>query len=124
MELDEADTRKLIDQQLSASGWTVNSAQLSYTKGARPQKGRNLAIAEWPGASGPADYLLFVGLTPIAVIEAKRKNIDVSGALQQAKRYSRGFAVEPEHEVPGGPWDEYKIPFVFSANGGRRIGHR
>ena len=32
-----------------------------------------------------------MGLTPVAAVEAKRKNIDVSGALQQAKRYSRTF---------------------------------
>jgi type I restriction enzyme R subunit len=115
--LDEADTRKLIDEQLRAAGWTADSARLSYGKCARPQKGQYLAIAEWPSASGPADYALFVGLMPIAVIEAKRKNIDVSAALQQAKRYSRDFHLAPEMESPGGPWGDFKIPFVFSANG-------
>jgi type I restriction enzyme, R subunit len=115
--MDEADTRKLIDQQLRSAGWTVDSIQINYGKGARPKKGQYLAIAEWPGASGPADYALFVGLMPVGVIEAKRKNIDVSSALQQAKRYSRGFNVEPEQDSPGGPWDKYKIPFVFSTNG-------
>jgi type I restriction enzyme R subunit len=28
---------------------------LNFRKGVRPQKGKNLAIAEWPTASGPAD---------------------------------------------------------------------
>ena len=78
---------------------------LIYSQGARPEKGKNLAIAEWPTHSGPADYVLFVGLTPVAVVEAKRKNIDVSAALQQAKRYSRGFMPSPEtvlHAETGG----------------------
>jgi type I restriction enzyme, R subunit len=35
--LDEADTRKLIDEQLRAAGWTVDSARLTYGKGAQPQ---------------------------------------------------------------------------------------
>ena len=117
VELDEADTRTLIDEQLRAVGWTVDSVTLSFAKGARPEKGRNLAIAEWPTTSGPADYVLFVGLTPIAAVEAKRKNIDVSGALQQAKRYSRTFKCEDGLVSPGGPWREFQIPFVFSSNG-------
>jgi len=117
VELDEADTRKLIDEQLRDVGWTVDSATLSYAKGARPEKGKNLAIAEWPTASGPADYLLFVGLIPVAAVEAKRKNIDVSGALQQAKRYSRTFESDEGLASPGGPWREFHLPFVFSSNG-------
>jgi type I restriction enzyme, R subunit len=117
VELDEADTRKLIDEQLREVGWTVDSARLSYAKGARPEKGKNLAIAEWPTSSGPADYVLFVGLMPIGAVEAKRKNIDVSGALQQAKRYSRTFQAGDQLLSPGGPWHEFQIPFVFSSNG-------
>jgi type I restriction enzyme, R subunit len=117
VELDEADTRKLIDEQLRQAGWTVDSGALTYGKGAMPEKGKNLAIAEWPTASGPADYVLFVGLMPVAAVEAKRKNIDVSGALQQAKRYSRTFKSHEELVSPGGPWREFQIPFVFSSNG-------
>ncbi|NPC74033.1 type I restriction-modification system endonuclease [Corallococcus exiguus] len=117
VELDEADTRKLIDKQLRDVGWTADSGALTYAKGARPEKGKNLAIAEWPTASGPADYILFVGLIPVAAVEAKRKNIDVSGALQQAKRYSRTFKPDEGLVLPGGPWREFQIPFVFSSNG-------
>jgi type I restriction enzyme R subunit len=117
VQLDEADTRKLIDEQLREVGWTVDSATLSFPKGTRPEKGKTLAIAEWPTASGPADYVLFVGLTPVAAVEAKRKHIDVSGALQQAKRYSRSFEHGEGLLSPGGPWREFRIPFVFSSNG-------
>jgi type I restriction enzyme, R subunit len=117
VELDEADTRKLIDEQLRDAEWEADSSTLAFSKGTRPQKGKNLAIAEWPTASGPADYVLFVGLTPIAAVEAKRKNIDVSGSLQQAKRYSRSFESGDNLASPGGPWGAFRLPFVFSSNG-------
>jgi type I restriction enzyme R subunit len=117
VQLDEAETRKLIDQQLQMAGWIADSTTLKYGNGTRPEKGKNLAIAEWPTASGPADYVLFVGLTPVAAVEAKRKNTDVSGALQQAKRYSRDFTAAEDCQLPGGPWGEYQLPFVFSSNG-------
>jgi type I restriction enzyme R subunit len=117
VQLDEADTRKIIDAQLRQVGWTVDTETLSYPSGARPEKGKNLAIAEWPTASGPADYVLFVGLMPVATVEAKRKNVDVSSHLQQAKRYSRSFEADEGLVSPGGPWNEHRIPFAFSANG-------
>lgn len=121
VQLDEADTRKLIDQQLRQAGWEADSLALKYNKGTRPTRGRNLAIAEWPTESGPADYVLFAGLVPIAVVEAKRKNVDVSGSLQQAKRYSRTFTPSQETVMHEENWGEgaaaYRIPFAFSANG-------
>jgi type I restriction enzyme, R subunit len=120
VKLDEAETRKLIDDQLRQAGWTVDSTTLRFAAGTRPEKGRNLAIAEWPTDSGPADYVLFVGLTPMAAVEAKRKNIDVSAALQQSRRYSRGFVPSPEtlsHTDTWGGIHAYRVPFAFSSNG-------
>lgn len=105
---------------------------LTYQNGTRPQKGKNRAIAEYPTAAGRADYALFVGLQIVAVVEAKRQNTDVAeGALNQAKRYSRGFRVEewrsdgvdehsssPHHPItPSSTWIEFKVPFVFATNG-------
>lgn len=104
VQLDEADTRKLIDQQLRQAGWEVDSEVLRFNKGARPEKNRNRAIAEWPTESGSADYALFIGMTPVAVIEAKRKNVDVSGTLQQAKRYSRTFTPSVEVTLSNDNW--------------------
>ena len=120
LRLDEAETRKLVDGQLRQAGWEADTAELRYSVGTRPEKGRNLAIAEWPTASGPADYVLFTDLTPVATIEAKRKNTDVSGALQQAKRYSRDFSASAETTLPVMNWSgnkNYRIPFVYSTNG-------
>lgn len=117
IELDERETRRLIDVQLRNAGWEVDSEQLTYQNGTRPQKGRTRAIAEWPTEDGRADYALFAGLQAIAVVEAKRQSKDVSGAIDQAKRYSRGFKVWGDETLPGGPWGEFKVPFVFATNG-------
>jgi type I restriction enzyme R subunit len=115
--LDEAATRRLIDEQLRLAGWEADSEELTHASGARPQKNKNLAIAEWPTKTGPADYVLFIGLQPVAVVEAKRKHKDVSASLEQSKRYSRGYSVSAEQQSPGGPWGEYKVPFLFATNG-------
>lgn len=120
LHLDESETRLLIDDQLRQAGWIVDSQKLRYAKGTRPEKGKNMAIAEWPTESGPADYAFFVGLIPMAVTEAKRKHVDVSAALVQAKRYSRDFKPSAEtmlHPQNWGAGGEYRIPFVFSSNG-------
>ena len=117
LNLDEADTRQLIDQQLRDAGWQADSVSLRYSRGTLPERGKNLAIAEWPTENGPADYVLFAGLTPLAVVEAKRKHKDVSAALQQAKRYSRGFILTDAMRSPGGPWQDFHLPFAFSSNG-------
>ncbi|MDX2232390.1 MAG: type I restriction-modification system endonuclease [Leptolyngbyaceae cyanobacterium bins.349] len=116
--LDERETRRLIDAQLRAAGWEVDSEVLTYQNGTRPQKGKNLAIAEFPTADGRADYALFVGLQVVAVVEAKRQSKDVAeGALNQAKRYSRSYQIKGDESFPGGPWGDYKVPFVFATNG-------
>ena len=117
LHLDESDTRKLIDEQLRQAGWEADTFALTYGKGARPEKGKNRAIAEWPTGKGPADYVLFIGLMPVATLEAKRKNVNVSASLQQAKRYNRGFLLTHEMVSPGHLWDEFPLPFTFSSNG-------
>jgi type I restriction enzyme R subunit len=114
---DEATTRLAIDVQLRAAGWDADSAAISYKAGARPTKGRDLAIAEWPTKSGPVDYVLFAGLTPVAVVEAKRRAKDVAGALDQSKRYARDYAFRDGELSPGGPWGAFAIPFLFATNG-------
>jgi type I restriction enzyme R subunit len=117
IDLDEAATRALIDQQLVDSGWEADTKSLRYGTGARPAKGRNLAIAEWPSASGPADYALFVGLTLVGVVEAKRRRKNVSAAIDQAERYSSGIGASENIQFAGGSWGDHKVPFVFAANG-------
>lgn len=121
IDLTEAETRRLIDKQLRDAGWEADTEVLTFDKGVRPQKGRNVAIAEWPtdedGKKGFADYVLFKGLTPFAVVEAKRKQTDVFGAIVQAKRYSRGYQIHGDEQLPHGPWRKYRVPFLFATNG-------
>jgi type I restriction enzyme R subunit len=81
--MDEASTRTLIDIQLRARGWEVDTPTMRHSAGKRRAQGRSLAISEWPTKSGPADYALFVGMRCIAVVEAKRRNKNVSGNIDQ-----------------------------------------
>ena len=126
VDIDERETRRLIDAQLREAGWEADSENLIYGNGTRPQKNKNMAIAEFPTEKGRADYALFAGLQIVAVVEAKRRSKDVAADIEQAKRYSRGFkipsnnqgnATQIEYSTAGGPWSDFKVPFVFSTNG-------
>ena len=117
IDLDEASTRDLIDQQLRDREWEADTKSVRYGVGIRPVKGRNIAIAEWPTAKGPADYALFVGTILVGVVEAKRRRKNVSSAIDQAERYSKGMGDPPNGALAGGPWGDYRVPFVFAANG-------
>ncbi|MDP3873236.1 MAG: hypothetical protein Q8Q80_11295 [Methyloversatilis sp.] len=111
--MDEAATRLLIDQMLRDAGWEADTHALTHAKGARPDRQRNLAIAEWPTqGKQSADYVLFAGLSPLAAVEAKRLNINVAGKIGQAERYARSFGLNAEHEPAwlaegrGMPWSD------------------
>ena len=122
MVLSEAETRYLIDEQLRKVGWEANTKTLRYANGTRPQKGKNLAIAEWPtdstvGKNGFADYALFVGLKLVGIIEAKKAAIDIPSVLDfQCKDYARLIKAEHKNYVIKS-WGAYKVPFVFATNG-------
>jgi len=118
MDFDEADTRILVDEQLRQAGWDADSERLRYSAGTRPERNRNMAIAEWPTASGPADYALFVGRKLVGVVEAKRQRRNVLSALDvQAARYSTGIQSSADLDPAGGPWGPHKVPFIFATNG-------
>ncbi|SEJ54135.1 Type I restriction enzyme R protein N terminus (HSDR_N) [Azotobacter beijerinckii] len=129
-DLNEDLTRILIDQQLNDAGWEADSLDLTWRKGARPEKGKNKAIAEWP-TSKPgeaADYVLFAGLTPVAIVEAKRKRINIADRIPQAERYARQFVLQGELQPAwllsgeGDGWadgqgGQFRVPFAFACNG-------
>ncbi len=156
LELSERETRYLIDQQLREAGWAADSLKLTYASGTRPLSGKNLAIAQWPLAEykeGPlaeskeqhadfADYVLFIGLKPIAVVEAKKANKEVYDKLAEAQNHSIWFDPihlkdelvsladgDPDalfrveeatsHNItwPASEGHSYKVPFVYSVNG-------
>lgn len=121
IEIDEATTRVLIDDQLRAAGWKVDSALLRYANGTRPGSAEPIAIAEWPTDSGPVDYALFIGGRCVGVVEAKRQIRDVPGRLGQAKRYALDIKLTHDELTFGGPWidglDQFRVPFMFVTNG-------
>ena len=121
-EMSEAETRRLIDEQLRKVGWEANTENLRYSKGTRPAKGRNMAIAEWPadsevGKHGFADYALFVDTKFVAIIEAKAEQIDIPSVIDyQCKEYSRHIRREDAQYVIS-HWSENQVPFTFATNG-------
>jgi type I restriction enzyme R subunit len=135
IDLDEDQTRQIIDQKLRDRGWEVDSQNLRYSQGIRPTKGKNIAISEYPTNDGIADYALFIGLRCVAMIEAKRRRKNVAGAIAQAERYAKGYRPHPpapspikgegeQSQSPSpslgeglGVRAEVQVPFVFATNG-------
>ena len=124
VKLNEAQTRELIDRQLRSVGWEADSVNINYKKGIRPEKNKNMAIAEWETDSkinkkGYVDYALFIGEKLVGMIEAKKYDTDISAVLDnQVKDYAEN--IKREHlekyciEIFS---DKYYVPFIFAANG-------
>lgn len=122
VKLSEKQTRELIDEQLRKVGWIADTEKIRYSRGVRPAKGKNLAIAECPtdsrtGNGGYADYALFIGEKMVGIIEAKKKHTNISSVLDgQCKDYAR--MIKSEHEkYMIKQYGEYKVPFLFATNG-------
>lgn len=114
--MDEAETRIIIDKQLNEAGWKADTVNFKYSKNVRPVANENRAIAEWPTESGPADYVLFMGLTPVAVIEAKKSAKNVYSSIDQAKRYAKGLKANDTFTIET-TYGEFKVPLTFATNG-------
>ena len=99
-ELSESDIRaKYIDPALKNSGWdemTQIRREVSYTKGRITVRGKLVSR----GKPKKADYVLYHGEVPLAVIEAKDNKHAMGAGMQQALGYA----------------EDLKIPFVFSSN--------
>lgn len=114
--LSEAETRLIIDEKLRQAGWEADSQKLRFSLGVRPERGRNMAIAEWKLQNGYADYALFCGLELVGLIEAKRMSKNVAADIGQAKDYAKNV-VRIGDEIILGPWGNYRVPFLFATNG-------
>ena len=118
----EAQTRCLIDEQLQKAGWEADTNNLRYSKGTRPVKGRNIAIAEWPTDSafyknGYVDYAFFIGEKLVAVMDAKKASEDVASTIDvQVKDYATHIKAE-DLKYTVGTWGAYQVPFLFASNG-------
>jgi type I site-specific restriction endonuclease len=101
----EDKARSLIDRQLVACGWLIQSKG-EMNLGA----GLGVAIREFQTGSGPVDYGLFVGRKLRGVIEAKAAGTTLSGFSEQAARY---IADVPKHLVR----EEGQVRFEYVASG-------
>ena len=120
--LNEHDTRMLIDEQLNNVGWETDTDKYNYfLHRTMPQKGKRMAIAEWPCENNKrADYALFDNCKLVGIIEAKRYNQDIPGALFQAKEYSKTIKIFDRITLPNQS-GEYKVPFIYATNGRKYI---
>jgi type I restriction enzyme R subunit len=101
----EEKARDLIDAKLTAAGWFVQSYR-DMNLGA----GLGLAVTEFPGAHGPADYLLYVDGKAIGVVEAKPVGHTLKGVEGQSASYSDGLAASlPAWRRP--------LPFQYESTG-------
>jgi type I restriction enzyme R subunit len=82
----EQRAREQIDALLRAAGWAIQD-MADFDRNAA----QGVAVREFPMASGPCDYLLFVAGKACGVIEAKKAGITLSGVAEQAARYLAGL---------------------------------
>ncbi|MGB6219511.1 DEAD/DEAH box helicase family protein [Haloferula sp.] len=101
----EAAARQLIDAQLSAAGWSVQSMDelnLSASSG--------VAVREMRSEGGPADYILFVDGKALGVVEAKKEGTTLSGVADQSERYTHAKKWIPQR------WAD-PLPFTYETTG-------
>ena len=104
----ERKARRIIDANLEAAGWLVQSHDdLDLTAGS------GVAVREFPmkPGFGTADYVLYVDRMAIGAIEAKPEGT-LTGVEEQSEKYAVGLPDDlPAHHRP--------LPFVFESNGSR-----
>ena len=104
----ERKARRIIDANLEAAGWVVQSHdQLDLAAGS------GIAVREFPmkPGFGTADYVLYVDRMAIGAIEAKPEGT-LTGVEEQSGKYAVGLPDDlPAHHRP--------LPFVFESNGAR-----
>ncbi len=121
--LSEHDTRMIIDKQLREVGWEADTDNLRQSKGVKPERGRNIAIAEWKtnssiGKNGYVDYALFVGEVMVGIIEAKKSAVDISAVIDgQCKDYAKQIKPEDAAKYCLGRFGVYYVPFLYATNG-------
>ncbi|MDO7877738.1 type I restriction-modification enzyme R subunit C-terminal domain-containing protein [Hymenobacter sp. ASUV-10] len=101
----EQHARQLIDAQLAAAGWAVQDAK-QVNLGAGP----GVAVREYPTASGPADYALFVDRKLVGIIEAKKEGTSLTAVAEQTARYQASATKHAQRVAE-------QLPFGYEANG-------
>ena len=71
---------------------------------------RSIAVREFPMASGPTDYLLFIDRKAVGAIEAKPVGTTLSGVSEQTEKYLTGIPAQLRcHQRP--------LPFGYESTG-------
>lgn len=103
----EAEARVAIDAMLVAAGWIVQDmAAVNLSAG------RGVAVREFrlKTGHGSADYLLFVDMQAVGVLEAKKIGTTLTGVEVQAEKYSVGYP--DDLPAPHRP-----LPFLYQSTG-------
>ena len=101
----EEQARVLIDAQLSAAGWVIQSykdADLFAADG--------VVLREVPTAEGPCDYMLFYKKKAIGIVEAKPEGQSLIGVSEQTDKYATGLPATIRKVAD-------PLPFGYEANG-------
>src|SRR5512145_3275434 len=97
--------RDQIDRQLRASGWLVqDKARMNLNAGL------GVAVREFSTDIGPADYVLFVDLKPVGVVEAKREEEGENLSVHEGQ--AEGYAGARLRYL-----DNERLPFVYLSTG-------
>lgn len=95
---------------LRAAGWEVHDYRSMNIRAAR-----GVAVREFPTATGPADYLLYVDRKAVGSIEAKKEGATLRGIESQGDRYAKGFAeIAAKRDLPA--WGT-PLPFHYVSTG-------
>ncbi|HUX39820.1 MAG TPA: DEAD/DEAH box helicase family protein [Rectinemataceae bacterium] len=97
--------RDEIDRQLRSCGWLIQDrARMDLNAGL------GVAVREYSTDVGPADYVLFIDLKPVGVVEAKRKEEgeNLSAHEGQAEGYASARLRYLKNE---------RLPFVYLSTG-------
>ena len=90
----EQKARQNIDQLLTAAGWTIQ-----HREGMNLGASQGVAVREFPMASGPTDYLLFIDRKAAGAIEAKPEGTTLGGVSEQTERYLTGIPARTFHAI-------------------------
>ncbi len=90
----ETKARQHIDRKLEQAGWIIQDMrQLKLSAGL------GVAVREYPTASGPADYLLFVNRNAVGVIEAKKDRAGANLTVTEAQTERICLPLAPVDEL-------------------------
>ena len=87
----EQRARKVIDAQLTAAGWIVESIS-----GLDLSAARGVAVREVQSRGGPADYMLFVDGKALGIVETKKQGTPLAIVAERSARYATAQSFIPQ----------------------------